>query len=201
MAMLEKKILVPVSESLIESALLRGRSQEDIYGHNTGHFTLNAEKENTIIGTLGELLLQKFLTDELNKHSNGTSVRLCDYGSQFDILIQHKSKEKYVHVKSGLWKKWPLNNWEFGIHADQNIQNLGAPLVLISFLKSSKDFPEFARIEGYLTSKFLQNAPLIAKGDKFPTTGVISRTNNILTNFSDYLPVTKMIESLISEKG
>ena len=199
MAMRQEKILLPVSESLIESALLRGRSQENIYGHNTGHFTLNTEKENTVIGTLGELLLQKFLSDELSKHFNGASVNLCDYGSQFDIQILYKSNEKYAHVKSGLWKNWPLNKWEFGIHADQNIQNLGAPLVLISFLKSSKDFPEVARIEGYISSKFLQKAPLIAKGDKFPSTGVMSRTNNIVTNFSDYLSITKKIDSLISE--
>ena len=199
--MLEKKILVPVSESLIESALLRGRSQEGLYGHNTGHFTLHTEKENTVIGSLGELVVQKFLNDELIKYSSGTTVQLCNFGSQFDILIQHKTKEKYVHVKSGLWKKWPLDNWEFGIHADQNIQNLGAPLILISFLKSSTEFPELARIEGYITSKSLQNAPLITKGNRFPTTGVISRTNNIVTNFSDYIPITKMIDSLISEQG
>ena len=199
MATQQDKILLPVSESLIESAILRGKNQENIYGHNTGHFTLDTEKENTIIGTLGELLLQKFLSDELSKHFNGVSVQLCDYGSQFDILIHYKSKEKYAHVKSGLWKNWPLNSWEFGIHADQSIQNLGAPLVLISFLKSSKDFPEIARIEGYISSKFLQNAPLIAKGDKFLSTGVTSRTNNIVTNFSDYLPIAQMIESLISE--
>lgn len=199
--MLQDKILLPVTESLIESALLRGRNQEDIYGHNTGHFTLDTEKENTVIGTLGEILLQKFLLDELSKHFNGASVQLCDYGSKFDILIQYKSKEKYIHVKTGLWKSWPLNNWEFGIHADQNIQNLGAPLVLMSFLKSSKDFPEVARIEGFIYSKFLQNAPLISKGNKFPSTGVISRTNNIVTNFSDYLPIAKLIESLTSEKS
>jgi len=71
---------------------------------------------------------------------------------------------------------------------------------LISFLKQKKDFPEFARIEGYITSRFLQNAPLITTGDKFLTTGVISRTDNIITRFSDYLPITRLIESLISEK-
>jgi hypothetical protein len=199
--MSQEKKLLPVSKSLIESALLRGRSQEDIYGHNTGHFTLNSEKENTIIGSLGELLLQKFIADELNRHDHEATVQLCDYGSKFDIVILLKSKQKYVHVKSGLWKKWPLHNWEFGIHSDQNIQNLGAPLVLISFLKQKKDFPEIARIEGYITSRFLQNAPLIATGDKFPTTGVISRTDNIITRFSDYLPITRLIESIISEKS
>ena len=201
MKIVQEKILVAVSDSLIESALLRGRNQEEIYGHNTGHFTLNAEKENTIIGSLGELIVQKFLTDELKKYSSETTVQLCDYGSQFDISIQYKSKEKYLHVKSGLWKNWPLNDWEFGIHAEQNIQNLGAPLVLISFLKSSKDFPETARIEGFVTSEFLHNAPIIIEGNKFPTTGVISRTNNIVTNFSDYQSINKIVGSLVSEKG
>jgi len=198
--MSQEKILLPVSKSLIESALLRGRNQEDIYGHNTGHFTLNTEKENTIIGSLGELLLQNFLAEELNRHNHEATVKLCDYGSKFDLVIQLNSRQRHVHVKSGLWKKWPLDNWEFGIHSDQNIQNLGAPLVLISFLKK-KDFPEVARIEGYITSRFLQNAPLITTGDKFPTTGVISRTDNIITRFSDYLPITRLIESLISEKS
>lgn len=196
---LQEKIVLPVSESLLELALIRAQNQEKIYGHNTGHFTLDTEKQNTVIGSLGELLVQKFLERRLEAHSTQCEVNLCDYGSQFDIQITYKSKEKFIHVKSGLWKKWPANNWEFGIHADQNIQNSEAPLVLVSFLKSAKDFPEVGRIEGYVNSNFLKKARIISRGDKFPVTGVISRTSNLVTNFSDYLPINHMIQFLLSE--
>ena len=201
MEMPDEKVLLSVSESLIESALIRGRHQESIYGHNTGHFSLTVEKENTIIGSLGELLLQKYLIEKLKISSNKIDIQLCNFGSQFDISIQKNNQTKHIHVKSGLWKKWPLNSWEFGIHSDQNIQNMGAPLVLISFLKSSKIYPELARIEGYITSDFLKKAPVITKGSKFPTTGVISRTDNIVTKFSDYQPISSLIEYIILEKS
>lgn len=187
-------------EQLVE-AISRARHQEAIYGHNTGHFTLGAEKENTIIGVLGEIMVRDHLIRITRSLSPRPLIELCDYGSKFDIRISASERVEFAHVKSGLWKSWPKDNWDFGIHADQGIEKTAAPLVLVTFLKSSKDFPDRGRIEGYLKGLFLSNAPRIKRGEKFPETGVVSRTENILTKFSQYRPIDEILNQALSEQG
>jgi len=178
--------LFRVSSTQLKEAIERARKQEKIYGHNTGHFTLKVEKENTIIGVLGEVVVRDFLEKEFRKESSDVSLEMCPYGAEFDLELNIESRKYFLHVKSGLWKKWPLENWHFGIHADQGIQNSASPLILVSFLKSQKQWPEIGRIEGVITSELLRKAEIIKKGQRFPSTGVVSRTENILTTFSEY---------------
>jgi hypothetical protein len=184
--MQRKPVHHPVPPSLVEEAILRARDQEDIYGHNTGHFTLETEKQNTIIGVLGELIVRDYLLSRLTSRREEVFVELSPIGSQYDILIRILKEKRELHVKSGLWRSWPREDWHFGIHSDQYIQDSGAPLVLVSFLRSKNFWPSESRIEGYIKSEQLKKATLIRSGERFPSTGVVSRTDNLLTRFSDY---------------
>lgn len=176
----------PVRHSLVEEAILRAKDQEAIYGHNTGHFTLETEKQNTIIGVLGELVVRDYLLFLIASQKRKIFVELSPIGSQYDVHVQFLEEKRAIHVKSGLWRSWPRENWHFGIHSDQRIQDSGAPLILVSFLKSKNFWPSESRIEGYIKSEQLKKASLVRRGEKFPSTGVVSRTDNLLTQFSDY---------------
>lgn len=193
-----KTLLFTISDSQIAEAVARGRSQEKVFGHNTGHFTLAVEKENTIIGVLGEIVVRDLLVEMLSKFSGVSGARLCEKGDQFDIELFHQDTKKYIHVKSGLWKRWPQDIWEFGIHADQGIADSGSPLVLVTFIKADHDWPRIGRIEGYVSSHQLKNSKVIKSGERFPSTGVMSRTDNLLTHFSEYLDFTTIFSALRS---
>lgn len=183
-----------INSTQLDEAVDRARKQEKIYGHNTGHFTLKVEKENTIIGVLGEIVVRDYLATSLRSDLVGNSPAMCSYGSEFDLELNLKSRKFFLHVKSGLWKSWPQEHWHFGIHSDQGIQNSSFPLVLVSFLKSQSKWPEVGRIEGVVTSEKLKEANVIKKGQRFPSTGVVSRTDNILTTFSEYQSILKLRE-------
>jgi len=185
-----------ISENLIKEALERASSQEEIYGHNTGHFVLDTEKENTTIGVLGELVVQNWFNDLATRFGSTIRCELSNYGDAVDLnLVGAESTDKKgLHVKTGLWRNWPKPSSEFGIHADQGIETSGQPLILVSLLKSDKKWPKFSRIEGYLRSTELQSLPIIQKGDRFENTGVISRTTNIVTVFGQYKPITEIAD-------
>ena len=188
-----------VTKSHIEEALIRTREQESIYGHNTGHFTLEKEKENTLIGVIGEILVREYLEKALKKTNSLYEVKLAEIGAEADISVHLSSSDvRKIHVKTGLWKSWPQPSYHFGIHADQNIENSGAPLVLVSLLKGPGQYPESAKIEGYITSRKLSVLPSIKRGELFPSTGVKSRTDNILSKFSDYLDIELLVKALTS---
>lgn len=180
-----------ITKEQLDEALKRAVKQEAIYGHNSGHFSLLVEKENTTIGVLGEIVVRDYLKSRFN-HKNEFTIELTEFGAPYDIQIRTDQMMKAIHVKSGLWKTWPRDNWHFGIHADQGIQNTSAPLVLVSFLKSKELLPQEARIEGFLNSTKLKSAKIIKKGEKFPSTNVVSRTENYLTQFRDYQSIEKI---------
>jgi hypothetical protein len=190
------KLIFNVSKIQIEEAVERARKQESIYGHNTGHFTLGVEKENTIIGVLGEIIVRDLLTNLFKAIHPSSTLKLGAYGAKFDLELSTQAIKNFLHVKSGLWKSWPQQNWHFGVHADQGIQNSQYPLILVSFLKSNEFLPDTGRIEGFISSEKLRNSKSIKRGQPFPSTGVISRTDNILTTFSDYQPIIKLSEFL-----
>ena len=48
-AAIRSTVPLKLNYSQIEEAILRGREQESIYGHNTGHFSLKVEKEKMIL--------------------------------------------------------------------------------------------------------------------------------------------------------
>ena len=185
-----------ISDSLIEKWIDRARRQEARFGHNTGHFSLPYEKENTITGTIGEGLVVEYFKKYLAPKSDEYKIDLASYGAPFDIEIENKLNRKIyrIHVKTGLWKNWPSENFDFGIHADQYQYLVSYPLILVSLLKSDHEFPRIGRIEGFLTPQQITTFPIIRKGEVFPHTGVVSRTDNILTQFSHYQNCEELIK-------
>jgi hypothetical protein len=189
-----KQIHLKISPSQISTAKIRTRMQENLYGHNTGHFTLRTEKENTFTGVIGEILVLDFLDRFFVERKPEWKAELSNFGSESDIhLFKNSELSRKIHVKTGLWRAWPEKHYHFGIHADQKIELSGAPLILVSILKNIKGDPEDARIEGFVTSKFLQNSQIIKAGERFPSTSVVSRTDNLLTRFSDYRNIEEML--------
>jgi len=187
---------INISSKLIETAKERTKAQEALYGHNTGHFTLSVEKENAFTGVIGELLVVDFFNTSFIKRNVDWRCALGDYGSEADInFYKNGTVSRKMHVKTGLWKAWPGRDYHFGIHSDQSIESSGLPLVLVSILKNPKGAPEQAKIEGFITSKFLQSCKIIKKGQRFPSTQVVSRTDNLLTRFEDYRHIDELLES------
>lgn len=187
-----------VLPDLVTASVLRAREQERKYGHNTGHFTLGVEKENTVIGVIGEYLVKEALTRIAYEEGVQVQVDNTSLGAAVDLEIRSKNHEKIfgVHVKTGLWKQWPREDFEFGIHADQKVESSGQPLVLVSLLKREHGYPAKARIEGYITSGNLRQAVLIKRGERFPSTGVISRTDNLITTFAQYVELGSILKVL-----
>jgi hypothetical protein len=192
---------IRISSSQLDEAVKRARKQENIYGHNTGHFSLKVEKENTIIGVLGEIIVRDYLGITFRSDLVGASPTMCDYGAEFDLQLDLEFGKFFVHVKSGLWRTWPQEHWHFGVHADQGIQNATFPLVLVSFLKSKSEWPELGRIEGFVSSEKLREAVMIRKGERFPSTGVVSRTDNLLTTFSEYENILELKKFFAKEES
>ena len=189
---------ISILESQIEHALLRARKQEGIYGHNTGHFTLQVEKENTVIGVLGELLVRDFLNNFAISYGSNTRIELTDFGFHTDLISVESGgkRARGIHVKTGLWQNWPKDHFEFGIHADQRIERSQNPLVLVSLLKNLAGWPITGRIEGYISASTLMNAKIIKRGDSFPSTGIISRTNNLVTRIDQYQKMETLAKHL-----
>jgi hypothetical protein len=186
------KVPIEVSRLQLEESIDRARRQEGIYGHNTGHFTLKVEKENTVIGVLGEIVVRDWLNNLFDEGSIEARVKLSAYGSPYDLEISREESNHSVHVKTGLWKRWPSESWHFGIHSDQGIASSGAPVVLVSFIKTQQLWPRIGRIEGFIDSEKLSKAKIIRKGERFPSTGVLSRTDNLLTQFAEYVSIKEL---------
>jgi hypothetical protein len=197
---MRKVVDLDISGECIGRSIKRAGAQESIYGHNTGHFTLQVEKQNTTIGVIGEEIVREFLETHFVARGIDRSVSLTDFGSEFDLEISASKTDgsgtRTLHVKSGLWKNWPNPIFPFGIHADQRIQNSKSPLVLVSFLKGDGPWPIRARIEGYLGSQDLLTLPIIRKGERFPVTGVESRTDNLLSYIHEYRPIENLLNWL-----
>ena len=194
-------IYLDVSDELIASSVIRAREQEKKYGHNTGHFSLDVEKENTVIGVLGEFLVRETLLRIASGEGIRVQVDHTSLGAAVDLEVRRQDQTQIsgVHVKTGLWKQWPREDFEFGIHADQRIELSSQPLVLVSLLKSKGGYPEKARIEGYITSEILRRAVLIKRGERFPSTGVVSRTDNLVTKFNQYIELKSILKVLFQD--
>ena len=192
-------LYLDVSPDLVAASIVRAREQERRYGHNTGHFSLEVEKENTVIGVIGEFLVRETLTRIAFEEGIELSVNHTSLGASVDLEIRRTNQEQIsgVHVKTGLWKHWPREDFEFGIHADQRIELSSQPLILVSLLKREHGFPEKARIEGYITSEVLRQSVLIKRGERFTSTGVLSRTDNLVTKFAQYVDLKSIFRALI----
>lgn len=186
-----------VTADLVDEALERTRTQEAVYGHNTGHFSLSVEKENTLIGTLGELVAREALREVVFGSAITIEVDLAPIGAPADLIVKvGRGGQQGVHVKTGLWKKWPRPDFSFGVHADQGIEFSSAPLVLVSLVRLERDSAFEFRIEGFVTPEFLKSCKRIGRGERFPNTGVVSRTDNFVTYFSDYQDISKIFPGL-----
>lgn len=192
-------LYLDVDGHLVEASIQRARKQEKIYGHNTGHFRLEVEKENTVIGVIGELLVRQTLINIAKSNSILVEVDHTALGAPLDLKLTApgRSEEFGVHVKTGLWNRWPQETFEFGVHADQKIEFSNSPLILVTLLKNQGSYPKKARIEGFIKSHDLTKAKVIKRGDRFPSTGVISRTDNYLTKFSQYEDVKLIFQTVL----
>lgn len=190
-----KTLEMEVPQVLVDEATRRAREQESIYGHNTGHFSLAVEKENTITGTLGELLAKQVVLEIATKLSRVVYVELAPLGAPADLSVSVGGVKGGVHVKTGLWRAWPKPTFAFGIHADQGIENSASPLILVSLIKTENPTPFRARIEGFVRPEYLRNCQVIDKGERFPVTGVVSRTRNIVTYIGDYEPIDTIFDA------
>ena len=184
----------------VPALIERARAQEEIYGHNTGHFTLDVEKENTITGVLGEHAVADYLAGVLQE-VDGVQVGLTALGAPVDIEVRVGDSLVGVHVKCGLWKRWPGDHFEFGVHADQGIQEGDYPLVLVTLRHPAADGSRIGRIEGFLTPAALRKCLLLSKGERFPSTGVVSRTDNLVTTIGDYQPIDCLAPLLLEGLG
>ena len=192
-------LYLDIDGRLVEASVQRAREQEKIYGHNTGHFRLEVEKENTVMGVIGEFLVRQTLIDIAKSNSILVEVDHTTFGAPLDLklTVPGRREEFGVHVKTGLWNQWPQETFEFGVHADQKIEFSNSPLILVTLLKSRGSYPKKARIEGFIKSHDLRRAKVIKRGDEFPSTGVISRTDNYLTRFSQYEDVKLIFQSAL----
>jgi hypothetical protein len=186
-------MMISITKDMVSEAIERARRQESIYGHNTGHFTLESEKENTIIGTLGEIVARRALLEVLVGRSPAVEISLTNFGAAVDLELKSLPGIEGIHVKTGLWKKWPSSGFAFGVHADQGIQTMAHPLVLVSLLRESEGFPTKGKIEGFVTPDYLRDCTVLSPGQKFPGSGVISRTTNIVTLIGDYKPLAQLV--------
>ena len=195
--MSRKPLEMAVPQSLVDEATRRARQQESVYGHNTGHFSLSVEKENTVTGTLGELLAKQVVLEVAAKLQHVVQVELATLGAPNDLSVSVGGVQGGIHVKTGLWRAWPKPTFAFGIHADQGIEKSASPLILVSLIRTENPTPFRARIEGYVRPRYLKNCQVINKGERFPVTGVVSRTQNIVTYIGDY----EAIDTIFDENG
>ena len=187
-----------IEPELVPSLVKRARRQEAVYGHNTAHFSLEVEKENTVTGVLGEFAVVRYLSTAF-QDIPGIQVDFTEIGAFVDVEVTHNGLSAGVHVKCGLWKSWPADYYEFGVHADQGIQGGEAPIVLVTLLHPDGDGLRLGRVEGFLPASNLQECRVIKKGERFPSTGVRSRTENIVTTFGSYFAIDQLPRFLLKQ--
>ena len=132
---------------------------------------------------------------------DGVQIGLTTFGAPVDIEVRVGGSLVGVHVKCGLWKRWPGDHFEFGVHADQGIQDGDNPLVLVTLRHPAEDGSRIGRIEGFLMPAALRECVLLGKGERFPSTGVISRTDNLVTTIGDYQPLDQLPSLLLKRLG
>ena len=181
-------LYLDISDDVLAASKARTVKQEAKYGRNTGHFTLENDKNSTLMGVIGELLVMEALMNLAKRIGYRIQINQTSLGAPVDLEIKAQSKMLIngLHVKTGVWKQWPQEDYQFGVHADQKLETTSQPLVLVTLLKRADSYPQKSRIEGFITPEILRAAPLIERGERFDSTGVISRTDNLVTKFSQY---------------
>lgn len=165
-------------------------AQTCAYGHDRGFFTLGRVESSHQIGFEGEVGFVRYCKDVL-RLKEPEDVGLNEMGGQYDAYVVVDGERHNVHIKTGRWTRWPSPHWYFGVHYGQGIEDSGAPVVLVSYLK---DDASLLRIEGFMPSEVLARQKIIRRGECFPGMKYPSRTDNWLTRFGDYWPITEMIK-------
>ena len=150
------------------------------YGHYSGHFTLGRRDSSHLIGFVGEIgVLQYFESAGFSPPACG----LCQMGDRYDIFLRLICGKCRAHVKTGRWKDWPGISTAFGVHWDQKIENSLAPVILVSFTRSS--LPEI-KIEGFVSPEYIGRCKVIEAEEPFPGQKYPSRCRNWLTYIMDF---------------
>jgi hypothetical protein len=182
-----------LSREGLASAKARARDQTAAYGHDSGYFHLGRRESSHEIGTTGEIAALEFLRKLLIKSS--ISCELNVLGATHDITIKWNDKVEGLHVKTGRYRNWPLQDQPFGVHFGQRLEMSAGGLILVSLLAGIENI---ARIEGIILPIELSKCNVIEKGEYFPGRTYTSRTRNRLTFVRDYKEVTpQLIESLL----
>lgn len=166
------------------------KKQTELYGHDRGFFRLGRTDSSHKIGFEGEVGFVRWTETALGLKESTGEVGLNDFGAQYDAFIMIDGVRHLLHVKTGRWNSWPREDYYFGVHYGQNIENSGAPVILVSYLKND---PDNVRVEGFMSSEKLAKCRIIRRGETFPGMAYPSRTDNWLTRFGDY----EMIENLV----
>ena len=91
----------------------------------------------------------------------------------------------------------PQESYYFGVHYGQDIENSGAPVVLMSYLRSDNTH---IKIEGFMTSERLSKCRIIKRGETFPGMSYPSRTDNWLTRIGDYETISNLVKHLKEDR-
>jgi hypothetical protein len=182
-----------LSPEVLGSAKARARDQTAAYGHDSGYFHLGRRESSHEIGTIGEIAARDFLRKLLIE--SGISCELNLLGATHDITIKLNDKVEGLHVKTGRYRTWPLQDQPFGVHFGQRLEMTAGGLILVSLLAGIENV---ARIEGILLPIELSKCNVLEKGEPFPGRTYTSRTCNRLTFLRDYKEVTPvLIESIL----
>ena len=73
--------------------------------------------------------------------------------------------------------------------------------MLVTLRHPVADGSRIGRIEGFLTPAALRKCLLLSKGERFPSTGVVSRTDNLVTTIGDYQPIDCLAPLLLERLG
>ena len=166
--------------------------QTQLYGHDRGYFKLGRSDSSHEIGFEGEVAFVRWAHDTLGLEID-KEVGLNEFGAKYDAYIIIDGRKYNIHIKTGRWTHWPQESYYFGVHYGQEIENSGAPVVLMSYLK---DDDSHIKIEGFMTSKKLSQCRIIKRGEFFPGMSYPSRTDNWLTKIGNYETINNLIKHL-----
>lgn len=170
--------------------------QTQLYGHDRGFFRLGRSDSSHEIGFEGEVAFVRWAHNTLGLEID-KEVGLNDFGAKYDAYIVLDGRKYDIHIKTGRWTNWPQESYYFGVHYGQDIENSGAPVVLMSYLRSDNTH---IKIEGFMTSERLSKCRIIKRGETFPGMSYPSRTDNWLTRIGDYETISNLVKHLKEDR-
>ncbi|MBR3252457.1 hypothetical protein IKF84_00035 [Candidatus Saccharibacteria bacterium] len=170
--------------------------QTELYGHDRGYFRLGRSDSSHEIGFEGEVAFVRWAHDVLGLEID-KEVGLNEFGAKYDVYMILDGVRYDIHIKTGRWTSWPQESYYFGVHYGQKIEDSGAPVVLMSYLKNDDTH---IKIEGFMSSEKLSKCPIIRRGEYFPKMRYPSRTDNWLTRIGDYEAINNLVKHLKEDR-